>query len=70
MEIDNHGNVLLFEETRAIGSGGIFAESAAEMLYKHTEFDSQKIAEESMEYAASKCAFSNNNFVKHKLVWD
>jgi ATP-dependent HslUV protease subunit HslV len=70
VEIDSNGNVLLFDEIRSVGSGGIFAEAAAEMLYKHTQMNCQEIAEESMGYAAGKCAHSNSNFVKHRLVWD
>ena len=70
VEMDSQGNVILFEEIRAIGSGGIFAETAAEMLYKHTDFDCQKIAEESMLAAARKCVYTNDNFVKNKLVWE
>ena len=69
VEIDSQGNVLFFDEFRAIGSGGIYAEVAAEMLFKHTDFDCQKIAEESMKLAAKKCIYTNDEFVKHKLIW-
>ena len=69
VEIDSNGNVLLFDQFRAIGSGGIFAETAAEVLFNHTEYDCRQIAEESMKIASKKCVYTNDNFIKHKLIW-
>lgn len=37
IEIDGSGNVLIHDRFRAIGSGGLFAECAAEALYDMKE---------------------------------
>lgn len=44
IEIDGEGNVLLHDRFRAIGSGGLYAECAAEALFEYSEFDSLYIA--------------------------
>lgn len=39
VEIDGYGNVMVHEEFRSIGSGGHYAESAAEALFPLDDFD-------------------------------
>ena len=70
VEMDSHGNVILNESVRGIGSGGEFAETAAEALLAHTEYDCSKIAEEAMNIAGRKCTGTNLNFVRHRVVWE
>ena len=69
IELDSSGNVLLHEEFRSIGSGSVFAETSAEMLYRHTDFSVQRIAEESMQLAAKRCVYTNDSFIKQRMIW-
>ncbi len=70
IELDGDGNVLVHDRFRAIGSGGLFAECAAEALYEFEGYSAEGIARRSMEIAASKCIYSNSNFVSRKLAKD
>ena len=47
----------------AIGSGGMYALSAAKALMEHTKLSPKKIAVAAMEIAASVCIYTNNHFV-------
>lgn len=51
----------------AIGSGGVYAESAARALYRHTKMTARQIVEKGLEIAAEICIFTNNNFVIDEL---
>lgn len=66
IEIDGQGNVLVHEEYRALGSGGLFAECATEALYDLEE-DAEVIAKRAMEIAAKKCIYTNNNFIMRTI---
>ncbi len=44
IEIDGSGNVLVHDWFRSIGSGGLYAECAAEALYDLDNFDAMQIA--------------------------
>jgi ATP-dependent HslUV protease, peptidase subunit HslV len=44
----------------AIGSGGPYAQAAAQALLEHTELDARKIAEESMKIAGRMCIYTND----------
>ena len=46
----------------AIGSGGIFAISAAKALMNNTKLSAKEIALKSMEIAADICIYTNRNF--------
>ena len=46
----------------AIGSGGMFAISAAKALMNNTKFSAKEIALKSMEIAANICIYTNRNF--------
>jgi ATP-dependent HslUV protease subunit HslV len=51
----------------AIGSGGVYAQSAAKALIKHSELNAEEIARASMEIAGSICVFTNTNIVVEKI---
>jgi ATP-dependent HslUV protease, peptidase subunit HslV len=44
----------------AIGSGGNFAQAAAQALASHTELPARKIAEEAMKIAGKMCIYTND----------
>jgi len=45
----------------AIGSGGAFAQSAAQALLENTELDARSIVEKGLAIAANICVYTNNN---------
>ena len=45
----------------AIGSGGMFAQSAALALYENTELSAREIVEKSLNIAADVCIYTNHN---------
>jgi ATP-dependent HslUV protease subunit HslV len=45
----------------AIGSGGNYAQAAAQALYDNTDLSAQDIVEKSLEIAADICVFTNHN---------
>ncbi|MBF0106564.1 MAG: ATP-dependent protease subunit HslV [Deltaproteobacteria bacterium] len=45
----------------AIGSGGMFALSAARALLKHTQMEPEEIVKEAMTIAADVCIYTNHN---------
>ncbi len=51
----------------AIGSGGVYAQSAAKALIKHSDLNAEEIARSSMEIAGSICVFTNTNIVMEKI---
>jgi len=51
----------------AIGSGGMFAHSAAKALLKHSELSARQIVEESMDIAQSVCVYTNSNLTIEEL---
>jgi len=46
-------------EVAAIGSGGPYAQAAAQALSAHTELSARQIAEESMKIAGKMCIYTN-----------
>jgi ATP-dependent HslUV protease subunit HslV len=44
----------------AIGSGGPYAQAAAQALAQHTELSARKIAEEAMKIAGKMCIYTND----------
>jgi ATP-dependent HslUV protease subunit HslV len=44
----------------AIGSGGPYAQAAAEALSRHTELPARRIAEEAMKIAGKMCIYTND----------
>lgn len=47
----------------AIGSGGPYAQAAAQALIRHSELDAEAICRAAMEIAASICVFTNHSIV-------
>ncbi|MFA5480022.1 MAG: ATP-dependent protease subunit HslV [Candidatus Muiribacteriota bacterium] len=55
------------KDVAAIGSGGMYAYSAALALLENTDLSSREIAEKSMEIAAEICIYTNNNVIVEEL---
>ena len=51
----------------AIGSGGMYAMSAARALLKHTDLGAREIAEEAIRIAGDVCIYTNQNVVIETL---
>jgi ATP-dependent HslUV protease, peptidase subunit HslV len=51
----------------AIGSGGPYAQAAAEALARHTELPTRKIAEEAMKIAGKMCIYTNDSVTIEEL---
>ena len=54
----------------AIGSGGMYAQAAAEALVKHTQLSAAEIVRSAMEIAASMCIYTNNQILLYTLEGD
>lgn len=71
IELDGSGNVVEINDgIIGIGSGGLFAVSAAKALLAHTDMTAEQIAEHSMKIAADICIYTNHNWVKEKVEWE
>ena len=51
----------------AIGSGGPYAQSAAQALANHTELSARQIAEEAMKIAGQMCIYTNDRVTIEEL---
>jgi ATP-dependent HslUV protease subunit HslV len=51
----------------AIGSGGPYAQAAAQALAAHTELSARMIAEEAMKIAGRMCIYTNEQFTFEEL---
>src|SRR6266705_1280671 len=51
----------------AIGSGGPFAQAAAEALVEHTKLSAREIAEQAMKIAGKMCIYTNDSFTIEEL---
>jgi ATP-dependent HslUV protease subunit HslV len=51
----------------AIGSGGMYALSAARALLSHTDLDARRVAEEALKIAGEVCIYTNQNIVVEEL---
>src|SRR5277367_4500221 len=51
----------------AIGSGGVYAKSAATALFENTKLSARDIVEKSMAIAAKTCIYTNDNIVYEEL---
>jgi len=51
----------------AIGSGGPFAQAAAQALADHTQLSARQIAEEAMKIAGRMCIFTNDKITVEEL---
>jgi ATP-dependent HslUV protease, peptidase subunit HslV len=52
----------------AIGSGGPYAQAAAQALAEHTELSARQIAEEAMKIAGKMCIYTNDKVTIEELV--
>ena len=51
----------------AIGSGGPYAQAAAQALAAHTDMSARMIAEEAMKIAGRMCIYTNEQFTFEEL---
>ena len=66
--ISGNGDVIESDDgIIAIGSGGMFAQSAAKALLKHSQLSAREIVEESMDIAQSICVYTNSNLTIEEL---
>ncbi|MFZ0955684.1 MAG: ATP-dependent protease subunit HslV [Candidatus Sulfotelmatobacter sp.] len=54
-------------EVAAIGSGGPYAQAAAQALAHHTQLSARQIAEESMKIAGRMCIYTNDSVTVEEL---
>ena len=55
------------DEILAIGSGGMFALSAAKALLAHSDLSAREIVEEAMKITESICIYTNSNLTIEEL---
>ena len=55
------------EDLMAIGSGGPYAQAAAQALLDNTDYDARTIVEKGLNIAADICVYTNNNLVVEEL---
>lgn len=66
--ISGNGDVIEPETgIAAIGSGGPYAQAAAQALYENTELSAREIVEKAMEIASSICIYTNKNITIEEL---
>ncbi len=66
--ISGTGDVIEPEDgIAAIGSGGAFAQAAAQALIKHSSLDAPGIVKEAMEIASRICIYTNSNLMIEEL---
>jgi ATP-dependent HslUV protease subunit HslV len=70
LNIDGHGNVIEIKDgVLGIGSGGIYAQSAAKALYDIDGMSAEDIALKAMKIAADLCIYTNSNFTTEILEY-
>ncbi len=55
------------QDLAAIGSGGAYAQAAAQALMQHTALDARTIAEQALNIAAGICIYTNHNLSFEEL---
>lgn len=55
------------ENVAAIGSGGPYAQAAAQALIRHTQLSAEQIAREALEIAAKICIYTNSDITVETL---
>ena len=67
--ISGNGDVIEPErELAAIGSGGAYAQAAAQALLEHTTLDARTIVEQALKIAAGICIYTNENLNFEELA--
>jgi ATP-dependent HslUV protease subunit HslV len=70
LDIDGHGNVIEIKDgVIGIGSGGIYAQSAARALYDIDHLSTEDVALKAMKIAADLCIYTNSNFTIESLTY-
>lgn len=68
LNLDGDGNVIEIKDgVVGIGSGGIYAQSAAKALYDIEELSTEDVTLKSMRIAADLCIYTNSNFTIETL---
>jgi len=66
--ISGKGDVISSDDgLLSVGSGSMYALSAARALMKHTSLSAREVAEESMRIAGEICVYTNNEIVVEEL---
>jgi ATP-dependent HslUV protease, peptidase subunit HslV len=66
--LSGHGNIVEPEDNIiSVGSGSLYAMSAAKALYQNTDFSAEKIVRLSMKIASDTCVFTNDQITLHIL---
>jgi ATP-dependent HslUV protease subunit HslV len=66
--VTGNGDVIEPEDDiMAIGSGGLYAQSAALALARNTDLDARSIVEKAMAIAGDICVYTNHNIVVEEL---
>lgn len=67
--LSGNGDVIEPEnDLAAIGSGGAYAQAAAQALLEHTELDARTIVERALKIAAGICIYTNGNLTLEELA--
>ena len=67
--ISGNGDVIEPErDLAAIGSGGAYAQAAAQALLEHTTLDARTIVEQALKIAAGICIYTNDNLNFEELA--
>ena len=67
--ISGNGDVIEPErDLAAIGSGGAYAQAAAQALLEYTELDARTIVEQALKIAAGICIYTNGNLTLEELA--
>ncbi len=67
--ISGNGDVIEPErDLAAIGSGGSYAQAAAQALLEHTELDARTIVEQALKIAAGICIYTNEHLTFEELA--
>ena len=69
--VSGNGDVIEPEhDLAAIGSGGAYAQAAAQALVQHTDLDARSIVEQALRIAAEICIYTNSNVSLEELGSD
>jgi ATP-dependent HslUV protease subunit HslV len=68
LNLDGDGNVIEIKDgILGIGSGGIYAQSAAKALFEFDNLSTEDVALKAMKIAADLCIYTNSNFTIESL---
>ena len=71
MLVDGSGNCIEIEDGLvAIGSGGLYAQSAAAAMLDNDLLTAEEIAKKAMHIAGDLCVYTNHNTIMETLVRD